>query len=94
MGQGISCASLNNHGDDIFKIAELGDLAALKSVIDEDPQLLYEVSLYDRNSLLHVAASNGQIDVGFLFFIVFFVGFCKKFDFLKITFWVFDVVVS
>ncbi|XP_057536401.1 putative E3 ubiquitin-protein ligase XBAT31 isoform X1 [Amaranthus tricolor] len=63
MGQGISCASLNNHGDDIFKIAELGDLAALKSVIDEDPQLLYEVSLYDRNSLLHVAASNGQIDV-------------------------------
>ncbi|XP_057548477.1 putative E3 ubiquitin-protein ligase XBAT31 isoform X2 [Amaranthus tricolor] len=63
MGQGMSCASSNNHENGIFKFAQLGDLDALKSELNEDPELLYEVSIYDHNSLLHIAASNAQIHV-------------------------------
>ncbi|XP_021720874.1 putative E3 ubiquitin-protein ligase XBAT31 [Chenopodium quinoa] len=63
MGQGMSCASPNNHENGIFKAAQMGDLDTLVSELEDDPSLLYEFSLYDRNSLLHVAASYGQIEV-------------------------------
>ena len=71
MGQGMSCASSNNHENGIFKFAQLGDLDALKSELNEDPELLYEVSIYDHNSLLHIAASNAQIHVSFHSFVFF-----------------------
>ncbi|KNA05302.1 hypothetical protein SOVF_191710 [Spinacia oleracea] len=63
MGQGMSCASPNNHENGIYRAAQLGDLNAIKSEIEDDPSLLQDFSLYDRNSLLHVAAANGQIEV-------------------------------
>lgn len=63
MGQGMSCASPNNHENGLFKAAQLGDLDALKLELENNPSMLFDFSLYDRNSLLHVAASNGQIDV-------------------------------
>lgn len=63
MGQGMSCASPNNHENGLFKAAQLGDLDALKLELENNSSMLFDFSLYDRNSLLHVAASNGQIDV-------------------------------
>lgn len=63
MGQGMSCASSNNHENGLFEAAQLGDLDALKLELENNPSMLFDFSLYDRNSLLHVAASNGQIDV-------------------------------
>lgn len=63
MGQGMSCASPNNHENGLFKAAQLGELDAIKSEFEDDPSLLHQFSLYDRNSLLHVAAAHGQIDV-------------------------------
>lgn len=63
MGQGMSCASSNNHENGLFEAAQLGDLDALKLELENNSSMLFDFSLYDRNSLLHVAASNGQIDV-------------------------------
>lgn len=59
----MSCASSNNHENGLFEAAQLGDLDALKLELENNPSMLFDFSLYDRNSLLHVAASNGQIDV-------------------------------
>lgn len=61
----MSCASPNNHENGIYRAAQLGDINAIKSEVEDDPSLLQDFSLYDRNSLLHVAAANGQIEVGF-----------------------------
>lgn len=68
MGQGLSCASPHqhhhyHHQDGIFGAAQFGDLDTLKSEIDSDPSILHQTSLYDRQSLLHLAAANGQIEV-------------------------------
>lgn len=68
MGQGLSCASPHHHHhyhhqDGIFGAAQFGDLDTLKSEIESDPSILHQTSLYDRQSLLHLAAANGQIEV-------------------------------
>lgn len=65
MGQGMSCtsSSSNHHENGIFGAAQMGDLETLISELEADPSLLHQASLYDRQSLLHLAASNGQIDV-------------------------------
>ncbi|KAL2899009.1 putative E3 ubiquitin-protein ligase XBAT31 [Bienertia sinuspersici] len=63
MGQNMSCISSNHHENGVFKAAQLGHLDALKLEFEDDPSLIFQFSLYDRNSLLHIAAANGQIDV-------------------------------
>ncbi|GMH12288.1 hypothetical protein Nepgr_014129 [Nepenthes gracilis] len=61
MGQGLSCATNDENG--LFSAAKLGDLETLQTQIDADPSLLNHTTMYDRQSLLHIAAANGQIDV-------------------------------
>jgi len=76
MGQGLSCASPHHHHQDsIFGAAQYGDLDTLKSEIESDPSILCQTSLYDRQSLLHVAAANGQIEVGFFLSLLLFTFF-------------------
>jgi len=73
MGQGLSCASVNHHENGVFGLAQSGNLDALKSEFEDDSSLLHQESLYDHQSLLHIAAANGQIHVGvFVFFLCFF----------------------
>ncbi|GAB4824390.1 Putative E3 ubiquitin-protein ligase xbat31 [Ancistrocladus abbreviatus] len=62
MGQGLSCTT-NNFENGLFKAVQLGDLDTLQTLLDEAPSLLNQTTLYDRQSLLHIAAANGQIDV-------------------------------
>ncbi|GAB4860169.1 Putative E3 ubiquitin-protein ligase xbat31 [Ancistrocladus abbreviatus] len=62
MGQGLSCTT-NNYENGPFKAVQLGDLDTLQTLLEEDPSLLNQTTLYDRQSLLHIAAANGQIDV-------------------------------
>ncbi|KAL9235297.1 hypothetical protein vseg_010068 [Gypsophila vaccaria] len=71
MGQSMSCTSYPNHQrnhdnyyeNGVFKAAQIGDLITLKKEYEDDPSILYQFSMYDRQSLLHVAASYGQIHV-------------------------------
>ncbi|KAH9627521.1 hypothetical protein KSS87_016235 [Heliosperma pusillum] len=68
MGQGMSCTSYsknsnNNHENGIFRAAQLGDLDMIKEEFDYDSNILFQSSLYDRQSLLHIAAAHGQIHV-------------------------------
>ncbi|XP_074267950.1 putative E3 ubiquitin-protein ligase XBAT31 [Silene latifolia] len=66
MGQGMSCTSYNNnnnHENVILSATQLGDLHTLKLVFEDDPTFLFRSFLYDRQSLLHIAAAHGQIDV-------------------------------
>lgn len=64
MGQGLSCGTSDEHG--LFSAVQCGDLDTLKSVLDKNPSLIHHSTVYDRQSPLHIAAANGQIEVGFL----------------------------
>ncbi|GMG98252.1 hypothetical protein Nepgr_000092 [Nepenthes gracilis] len=61
MGQGPSCATNDENG--LFRAVKLGDLETLRTEIDADSSILKQTTLYDRESLLHIAAANDQIDV-------------------------------
>ncbi|KAE9461110.1 hypothetical protein C3L33_06970, partial [Rhododendron williamsianum] len=39
-----------------------GDVETVKAVLESDPSLVKQTTLYDRHSALHVAAANGQIE--------------------------------
>ncbi|KAB1221099.1 putative E3 ubiquitin-protein ligase XBAT31 [Morella rubra] len=43
-----------------------GDLKTVGAMLERDPALLHEATLYDRHSALHIAANNGQIQAGAL----------------------------
>lgn len=59
MGQGLSCGTYDEHG--LFSAVRFGDLETVAAVLAKDPGLIHTV--YDRYSVLHVAAANGQIEV-------------------------------
>ncbi|GAB2274357.1 Putative E3 ubiquitin-protein ligase xbat31 [Dionaea muscipula] len=61
MGQALSCSSKHENG--LFKAVQLGDLETLQSIVQEDPNVLNKTTVFTRQSLLHVAAASGQIDV-------------------------------
>ncbi|KAK1412814.1 hypothetical protein QVD17_34337 [Tagetes erecta] len=61
MGQSLSCGIQDEHG--LFTAVQFGDLVTVKRVLEMDPKLVTQTSLYDRHSLLHIAAANGQIEV-------------------------------
>lgn len=65
MGQGLSCRASPEHV--LFRAIQVGDLETVKVLLDRDPSLLDQTSVYDRLSALHIAAANGQIEVFFLF---------------------------
>lgn len=73
MGQGLSCGVSHEHG--LFSAVQFGDLETVESLLARDPSLLHQTTVYDRHSPLHIAAANGQIEVGFSVFLD-FLGAC------------------
>ncbi|OWM89299.1 putative E3 ubiquitin-protein ligase XBAT31 [Punica granatum] len=61
MGQGLSCVPSHEHG--LFSAVQYGDLEAVEALVGGDTALLHQTTPYDRQSLLHVAAANGQIEI-------------------------------
>ncbi|XP_076939137.1 putative E3 ubiquitin-protein ligase XBAT31 [Bidens hawaiensis] len=61
MGQGLSCRIQDEHG--LFTAVQFGDLESVKMVLDRDPNIIRETTVYDRHSALHIAAANGQIEI-------------------------------
>ena len=61
MGQGLSCGASHENG--LFSAVQCGDLAMVEVFLKNKPSLLLNTTLYDRQSPLHIAAANGQIEV-------------------------------
>uniref|UniRef100_A0A5B7ASL4 RING-type E3 ubiquitin transferase n=1 Tax=Davidia involucrata TaxID=16924 RepID=A0A5B7ASL4_DAVIN len=61
MGQGLSCRSTHENG--LFTAVQFGDSDAVQTLLERDPILLHQTTVYDRHSALHIAAANGQIEI-------------------------------
>lgn len=61
MGQGLSCGTNDEHG--LFTAVQCGDLETVKALFERNPSLVHHSTGYDRQSALHIAAANGQIEV-------------------------------
>ncbi|KAL5156881.1 putative E3 ubiquitin-protein ligase XBAT31 [Glycine soja] len=61
MGQSLSCSGNHDHG--LFTAVQHGDLEIVTTLLDSDPSLLHQTTLYDRHSPLHIAATNDQIEI-------------------------------
>ncbi|CAL1400485.1 unnamed protein product [Linum trigynum] len=62
MGQQLSCVASQEHGE-LFTAVQFGELEIVKIMLDRDPSLLHQTTVYDRQSPLHIAAANGQIEI-------------------------------
>lgn len=62
MGQGLSCKTKEEQG--LFSAVKMGDLETVEALFERDSSLLHSTA-YDCNSSLHIAAANGQIEVGY-----------------------------
>ncbi|KAK4760390.1 hypothetical protein SAY87_005283 [Trapa incisa] len=61
MGQELSC--LSSHEHDLFSAVQHGDTETVRTMVERDSSLLHQTTPYDRQSLLHIAAANGQIGI-------------------------------
>lgn len=61
MGQGLSCAGKQENG--LFGAVQGGNLEVVKALLERDPSLVHDTTVYDRHSALHIAAANGQIEI-------------------------------
>ncbi|KAK1428721.1 hypothetical protein QVD17_17560 [Tagetes erecta] len=61
MGQKMSCRVQDEHG--LFTAIQFGDLELVKTLLNKDPFLAQQTTVYDRHSALHIAAANGQIEI-------------------------------
>lgn len=61
MGQGLSCGVRDEQG--LFRAVQFGELEEVESVLEKDPSLIHQTTVYDRHSVLHIAAANGQIEI-------------------------------
>ncbi|KAL7173425.1 hypothetical protein ACSBR2_032813 [Camellia fascicularis] len=61
MGQGLSCAANYEHG--LYTAVQFGDLETVETLLQRDPTLINQTTVYDRHSSLHIAAANGQIEI-------------------------------
>ncbi|OVA06254.1 zinc finger protein [Macleaya cordata] len=61
MGQGLSCRA--NREDGFFNAVQVGDLETVQILLQRDPSLLNQPTVYDKLSALHIASANGQIEV-------------------------------
>ncbi|XP_010253196.1 PREDICTED: putative E3 ubiquitin-protein ligase XBAT31 [Nelumbo nucifera] len=61
MGQGLSCIATQEHG--LFTAVQAGDLDKIQLLLERDPSLLHQTTVFDRLSALHIAAASGQIEV-------------------------------
>ena len=62
MGQGMSCGTSQENG--LFSAVQVGDFETVEALLKREPNLLHHTTVYDRHSALHIAAANGQIEVG------------------------------
>lgn len=68
MGQNLSCRG-SNHDHGLFTAVQQGNLEAVTALLQQDPSLFHQTTLYDRFSPLHIAAANGQIEVRCSFYL-------------------------
>ncbi|KAF6169170.1 hypothetical protein GIB67_013600 [Kingdonia uniflora] len=61
MGQGLSCRASHENG--FFTAVQLGELDMVEIMLERDPFLLDQTTVYDRLSALHIAAANGRFEV-------------------------------
>ncbi|XP_071721432.1 putative E3 ubiquitin-protein ligase XBAT31 [Rutidosis leptorrhynchoides] len=61
MGQGLSCTVHDEHG--LFTAVQFGDYELVKKLVEKDPSIILQTTVYDRHSALHIAAANGQIQI-------------------------------
>ncbi|XWS28844.1 hypothetical protein CRYUN_Cryun25bG0106500 [Craigia yunnanensis] len=61
MGQGLSCGASQENG--LFSALQVGDFETVEALLKREPNLLYRTTVYDRQSALHIAAANGQIEI-------------------------------
>lgn len=61
MGQGMSCRTSEENG--LFGAVQSGELDLVEAILERDPAILHRTTVYDRQSALHIAAANGQIEV-------------------------------
>ncbi|XAR60579.1 hypothetical protein NMG60_11034011 [Bertholletia excelsa] len=61
MGQGLGCTA--NFEQGLFIAAQFGDLETVEALLERDPILIHQTTVYDRHSALHIAAANGQIEI-------------------------------
>lgn len=61
MGQGLSCKTNKEQG--LFTAIQSGDLDTVKAILETNSTLIHHSTVYECNSALHIAASNGQIEV-------------------------------
>lgn len=61
MGQVMSCRTTYEHG--LFSAVQFGDLKTVETLMETDPTMIHQSTLYNRNSALHIAAANGQIEI-------------------------------
>ena len=75
MGQGLSCRPRNEQA--LFVALQFGDVETVRALLDKDPaaRLNHTTTLYDRQSPLHIAAANGQIQVGLPSFLLLSINF-------------------
>lgn len=62
MGQSLTCARSSDEHD-FFSAVQTGDLRSVESILLTEPQMLRRTTVYDRLSALHIAASNGQLQM-------------------------------
>lgn len=74
MGQGLSCRTSDEHG--LFTAVQCGDVETVETVLGREPGLIHHTTVYDRHSALHIAAANGQIEVGSWKFSIFLAEIC------------------
>ncbi|KAG9129633.1 hypothetical protein Leryth_014482 [Lithospermum erythrorhizon] len=61
MGQGLSCRTTEENG--LFSAVQSGDLETVETVLENDPSFIFRTTVYGRQSAMHIAAANGQIEV-------------------------------
>ncbi|XP_071686779.1 putative E3 ubiquitin-protein ligase XBAT31 [Rutidosis leptorrhynchoides] len=61
MGQGLSCRIQDEHG--LFTAVQFGDFELVKSLVEKEPSIILQTTVYDHHSALHIAAANGQIQI-------------------------------
>lgn len=61
MGQSLSCGGNHEHG--LFSAVQFGYMKTVETLLEKNPSLLDQSTVYDRHSALHIAAANGQIEI-------------------------------
>ncbi|CAK8536105.1 unnamed protein product [Lathyrus sativus] len=62
MGQNLSCRG-TNHDHGLFTVVQQGNLEIVTTMLQQDPSLFHQTTLYDRFLPLHIAAANSHIEI-------------------------------